>query len=285
MLNKAEKHCTLDACCVHTICTCALTSSVEWTFGVARCCCVSVLSISPCLCCSLPNYIIKQFSTSPTTVVIWSMVYWKFFVPNDPYNVPDIQGTYKGTCHTYQIFKEHHPEVILCTCSNTFLQPVATFLGNYIHTYIHFIDPSSIQWRLQYETGHKLGKSLRVWTYPAPILNAIYRYITIFLANAAIHKSEGSRNMKCEVTWDKFDVNKRFPIILRSPHHNRFLFVLMFYLILGLYLWPTRRHVGSTWLGVLAWLSPIHSTDILAFLLISQYASEHSELWYCNRTL
>jgi hypothetical protein len=30
-------------------------------------CCVSVLSILTCLCCSLPNYIIKQFLTSSTS--------------------------------------------------------------------------------------------------------------------------------------------------------------------------------------------------------------------------
>ena len=50
-----------------------------------------------------------------------------------------------------------------------------------------------------------------------------YRHITIFLANAAMHKSERSRNPKCKVTWDKFDVNRRFLIILRSPHHDSFL--------------------------------------------------------------
>jgi hypothetical protein len=65
------------------------------------------------------------------------MVYWKFFVSNDIYNVPDIQCTYEGTCHIYQIFKQHHTEVILRACSNTFLQPVAIFLGTYIHTHTH----------------------------------------------------------------------------------------------------------------------------------------------------
>jgi len=53
-----------------------------------------------------------------------------------------------------------------------------------------------------------------------------YIYITMFFANAAIHKSESSRNLNCEVKWYKFDVNKRFLIILRSLHHNSF-FVLI----------------------------------------------------------
>jgi len=67
------------------------------------------------------------------------MVYWKFFFPNDPYNVPYIQCTYEGTCHTYQIFKEHHPKVILCTCSNTFIHPLATFLGTFTHTHTYIL--------------------------------------------------------------------------------------------------------------------------------------------------
>ena len=56
----SEKHCTLDACRVRAMCVftgqCRLDAAV-----------VSVLLFSTRLCCSSPNHITKQFSTSPTS--------------------------------------------------------------------------------------------------------------------------------------------------------------------------------------------------------------------------